>query len=74
MEYETTYYGRKVVITINWSPDGWQSKAELLESGQRVPLWPGSAAGYPTEEEARRAALSGAAEAIDRGRTARGKP
>jgi len=68
MEYEETYYGKRIVITTSQQKGGgWESKADLLDSGKRVSLWRGSDV-YLTEEGARLAALSSAAEAIDRTR------
>ena len=52
----------------------WKSKAELVDSGQRIPLGRGSADRFRSEEEAKSAALSDAAGAIDRARITRGKP
>jgi hypothetical protein len=74
MEYQETYHGQHIIITTVQQADGWTASAELLDSGQRIPLGPGSDTAYPTEPEARRAALSAAVEAIDRSRTSRGKP
>lgn len=75
MEYEETYYGHRIIVTtLQQSTGDWKSKAELLDSGRRSRLGGGSDDRYPSEEEARRAALSVAAGAIDRTRIARGKP
>jgi hypothetical protein len=56
------------------SKGDWKSKAELLDSGKRIPLGKGSADRFSSEEEARSAALADAAGAIDRARITRGKP
>jgi hypothetical protein len=75
MEYEETYYGRRIIVTTMKQAAGeWKSKAELLRFGLRIPLEGESDSLYPSEQEARRAALSTAAAAIDRGRISRGKP
>ncbi len=75
MEYEETYHGQRIIIT-TWrnNAGAWKSKADLLDSGSRIPLWPGSDNVYLTDEEARLAALSAAAGAIDRTRISKGKP
>ncbi len=52
----------------------WTSGAELLDAGQRVSLAGGYEGAYGSEEEARRAALSAGAAAVDRARASRGKP
>jgi hypothetical protein len=75
MEYEENYHGLCIIITTTQQANGdWKSKAELLDSGQRIPLERGSDDSYRSEEEARSAALSDAAGAIDRTRITRGKP
>jgi hypothetical protein len=75
MEYEETYQGRRVIVTIKQEPAGaWTSGAELLDAGRRVPLTGGSEDVYASEEEARRAAFSAAAAVIDRARASQGKP
>jgi hypothetical protein len=75
MEYEDTYRGQRIIITTLQQPDGdWKSKAELLDSGNRVPLGMTSDERDPSEEEAKRAALSIASDAIDRTRISKGKP
>jgi hypothetical protein len=75
MEYKETYYGRQIIITTLKQPDGcWRSRAELLDSGRRIPLGKDFYECYPSEEEAKRNALSIAAGAIDRTRIAKGKP
>jgi hypothetical protein len=75
MEYEETYHGQRIIITtLQHKAGGWKSKADLLDSGNRTTLWSGSDNVYLTEEEARLAALSAAAGAIDRARISKGKP
>ncbi len=75
MEYEETYHGQRIIITTSQhSAGGWHSKADLLDSGNRISLWRGSDDVYQTEEEARIAALSAAAGAMDRTRVSKGKP
>jgi len=75
MEYEETYHGRRIIVTTLQQPEGdWKSKAELLDFGNRVFLGKTSDERYPSEEEAKRAALSIAAGAIDRIRISKGKP
>ena len=75
MEYQETYHGQRIIITTWRNKVGtWEAKADLLESGSRTPLCPGSGNVYATEEEARLAALSAAAGAIDRTRISKGKP
>jgi hypothetical protein len=75
MEYEETYHGQRIIVTTLQQPEGdWKSKAELLDSGKRILLGKTSDDRYPSEEEAKRAALSIAAGAIDRTRISKGKP
>jgi hypothetical protein len=75
MEYEETYYGRRIIVTTEQQPSGeWTSKAELLDAGGRTPVAGGSDARYLSEEIARSAALSAAAGAIDATRIRKGKP
>jgi hypothetical protein len=75
MEYEETYHGQRFMVTTLQQPEGtWESKAELLESGKRILLGQTLDDRYLSEEEARRAALSVAAGAIDRTRISKGKP
>jgi hypothetical protein len=74
MEYEESYHGERIIITTEKNAAGaWTAKAEQLDAQeQRVLLAEREA--HPSEEEAKRAALSAAAEAIDRTRISRGKP
>ena len=75
MEYEVTYHGQRIVIiTLQQTEGDWKSKAELLDSGRRIPLVKVSNDRYFSEEEARRGALSAAAGAIDLTRISKGKP
>lgn len=75
MEYEETYHGQRIIITTMQQAEGdWKSKAEMLDSGQRIPIKKDSDDRYASEEEAKSAALSDAANAIDRSRFTRGKP
>lgn len=75
MEYEESYKGRRIIVTTKQGTAGaWMSEAELLDAGHRISLAGGSQDGYVSEEEARRAAFSAAAAAIDRTRASRGKP
>jgi len=75
MEHEEAYHGQRIIVTTQQHAEGdWTSKAELLESGRRVPVEAGSNNRYSSEEEARQAALSSAAGAIDRARISKGKP
>jgi hypothetical protein len=75
MEYEETYHGQRIRVTTLQQPEGtWKAKAELLESGKRILLGKTPDDGYVSEEEARRAALSVAAGAIDWTRISKGKP
>jgi len=73
LEYKEIYNGKSIIITTLQQADGWKSKAELLDSEKRVSLWIGSDERY-CSEEARMAALSIAAGAIDRSQITRGKP
>ena len=75
MEYEVTYQGHKIRITItpaaatSGTAGEWRSMAEVLDS----PGWRSELEVRGSEEEARRAALSAAIEQIDRARTRTGK-
>jgi len=75
VEYEEIYHGQRIIITTLQQAGGdWKSKAELLDSGKRIPIGRGPDDRYRSEEEARSAALSFAAGTIDRTRITRGKP
>lgn len=75
MEYEESYYGERIIVTTLKNTAGaWTAKAERLDSQQRRILLEGIAEeAHPSEEEAKRAALSAAAGAIDRTRISKGK-
>jgi hypothetical protein len=75
VEYEETYHGQRVIVTTQQQAAGdWTSKAELVDAGRRIPLPGGEEDRHASEEDARRAALSVAAGAVDRARISRGKP
>ena len=75
MEYEESYLGVRILLTTTEvRPGGWTSQAALLETGQRVAVASDNDVVYESEDEARRAARSAAAGAIDRARASRGKP
>lgn len=75
MEYEKTYKGQRIVITTLQLDNGeWTAQASLLDSGRRTPIASGIEQRYRSEEEAKHAALSVAAGAIDRARISIGKP
>ena len=75
VEYEEAYHGQFIIVRTLQHVDGdWTGQAELVVSGQRKPIADGSHKRYPSEEEAREAALSMAVGAIDRARISRGKP
>jgi hypothetical protein len=73
MEYEETYHGQRIIVTTQQREGAWTSKAELFDAGHRISLPSISEDLYSSEQEARRAALSAAAGAIDRTRISRGK-
>jgi len=75
MEYQETYRGQQIVVTtLKAGTDVWKAKAELLNAGHRIPVGEEMGDGYPSEDEARRAALAVAVGAIDRTRITKGKP
>jgi hypothetical protein len=75
MKYEETYYGHRIVVTTAKNSGGrWTSKAELVDAPPGSFSADDAGADFASEDDARRAALSKAAGAIDRGRTAKGKP
>jgi hypothetical protein len=75
MDYEESYLGVPILLTTTEvRPGGWTSEAALLETGRRVNVAAASEVVYESEDEARRAARSAAAGAIDRARASRGKP
>ncbi len=74
MEYGEGYHGERIIITTKEASAGaWTAKAERLEPQNRT-LLAKTEVTHPSEDEARRAALSAAAAAIDRTRISRGKP
>jgi hypothetical protein len=75
MKHEETYYGHRIVVTTTKNSGGrWTSKAELADPPPGATSAHEADADYDSEDEARKAALSKAAGAIDRGRTGKGKP
>ena len=75
MQYEETYYGHRIVVTTTKNSGGrWTSKAELADAPPGATAAHEADADYESEDDARKAALSKAAGAIDRGRTGKGKP
>ncbi|WP_353368807.1 hypothetical protein [Mycobacterium sp.] len=74
MRYEESYQGERVVLTTTQIADGtWTWEAEI-GGGPTVSLANASGDTYGREEDARSAARSAAAAAIDRARISRGKP
>ena len=74
VEYEETYRGERIVISTEQQADGsWKSKSAWVKADKRVTLETRDER-YPSEEAARTAARSAAAEAIDRARASTGKP
>ena len=75
VEHQERYRGEHLIITTERQADGrWMSKAELVQSGERAAVAIPAGGPYPSEEEARAGALSGAVSAIDRARVSAGKP
>jgi hypothetical protein len=75
VEYEESYYGRRIVVTTEPAEKGaWTSRAELLDDEGRVSSTAEVGRQFASEDDALRAALSAAAGVIDRARTSRGKP
>ncbi|HUJ09802.1 MAG TPA: hypothetical protein VL171_07225 [Verrucomicrobiae bacterium] len=75
MEHEETYHGQRIIVTTLQGVEGeWTAQAVLLDSGRKLPVAGSSDRRYRSEEEARQAALSMAAGAIDRTRILKGKP
>jgi len=70
--HEEIYNGVKIDITTQRSPAGSWAAAVDLTSGLQKPLIVEGP--FDTEEQAYRAALSKAVEAVDRARALRGKP
>jgi hypothetical protein len=75
MQYQEFYHGEQITVsTQERTPGAWTSLAEFVIGGRIVLLPGGPEQEYPSEEEARRAAVSTAAAAIDRAQPGRGKP
>ena len=75
MEHAETYHGQRILVITLHEGGGWKFKTELLDDdGRRTPLETPAHDSYPSEDGARRAGLSAAAEAIDARRISRGKP
>jgi hypothetical protein len=75
MEHEEFYRGQRIIVTTAPQPNGsWSAKAELVDAGGRSPIGRPSDAQYQTQEDARVAAVSAAAAAIDATRVKKGKP
>jgi hypothetical protein len=75
MQHREFYQGEPITVsTQERTPGSWTSQAEFVLGGRIVRLAGGPEQEYPSEEEARRAAVSTAAAAIDRARAGRGKP
>jgi hypothetical protein len=74
MEYREAYHGQNFVVTTNRGSSGWTYRVEFTGGDNRSPLMSAEGSRYSTSEEARSAALSAAAAAIDSGRTGTGKP
>jgi len=74
MTYEETYYGHRVLVTTTKNAGGrWTSGVEVPEADFHA-LKTAAVNDFSTEDEARRDAMSKAAEAIDRARQGQGKP
>ena len=74
MRYEESYKGERVVLTTTQIADGtWTWEAEI-GGGPTVSLADAPGITYSSEEDARSAARSAAAAAIDRARISHGKP
>ena len=75
MEHAETYHGQRILVTTLRQGGSWTFKIELLDDdGGRTPLETPAHDSYPSEDGARRAGLSAAAEVIDARRISRGKP
>jgi hypothetical protein len=75
MQYQEFYHGEPITVsTRERTPGAWTSLAELVIGGRIVQLTGGPEQEYPSEDDARRAAVSAAAAAIDRARAGHGKP
>ncbi|MEA2878284.1 MAG: hypothetical protein QOF14_3480 [Hyphomicrobiales bacterium] len=72
MAHEETYKGQKIRIRTKQAADGtWQASAELPDQVDQSITAPGA---FSSEQEARSAAMSAAAEHVDRSRARIGKP
>jgi hypothetical protein len=76
VEHDETYQGyRLIVISSEERPGSWTYRVDMLCDGERHRLLSNTGeVRYTSADEARRAALSDAAAAIDRMRAGRGKP
>jgi hypothetical protein len=74
MKYAESYKGRRIIVTTREERAGaWTAHAEWLDAAQQRSVV-GDENPYRSEEDARRAAVSAAAAAIDRARASHGKP
>jgi len=74
VEFEESYRGQRFVVTTEPTGGSWTSRVEVLDDEGRVVSTAEVGRGFASEDDARRAALSGAAGLIDRARTSWGKP
>ena len=76
MKHEETYYGHRIIVTTTRNTGGrWTSRIEMPGTPPQPSRTEEAApADFPSEEEARRDALSRAAGLIDRARQGQGKP
>jgi hypothetical protein len=75
MQYEESYYGQRIIVTTEETAEGtWTSRAELSDVRDGALREADVEGEYMSEDEARRAAVSAAAAAVDRTRAMRGKP
>jgi hypothetical protein len=75
MGHEEVYQGHTIVVTTREDTAGsWSYAVVIRDDGRKLPLVDSGKHRYASEEEARRAASSAAAVAIDRTRITRGKP
>jgi hypothetical protein len=71
-QYTESYKGMQITIQTTPNPDGtWNGTARIEQTPFQAPV---QAERFATEDEARRHALSMAAESVDRTRTLIGKP
>ena len=72
--HSETYKGTRITITTNPSgANAWTSRAEFALPGKDAVSLDDAGVTYPSEEDARQAALRAAVEAIDRSRVSVGK-